>query len=262
MCVVGALVLGSYVYHARASTIGDSNLNRASIVDCLNSLGKSSKWEDRRLLAEADTHAVMRKSLPYRKLNNDSQNKHLLADNCPEWANSYGYSSGSGHPKVSEAERRVIIATLREKARIHGIDEVKFINTARCESHFYSRAVGDQGRSRGMWQYLKGKNGHRGKMSDSIAFNWRMASDSAAVDFATEGWVDEYKYHLRWDSRSMSLKKVWFKTGRKIWDSTALRWTCYRNLYGRTSARVTPKPDTPAWAISPSSRSLALMNSD
>ena len=255
MCVVGALVLGSFVYYARASTIGDSNINRASVVDCLNSLGMKSTVSARRILAEQDTHAVMRKMLPYNK--SAEQNKHLLADYCPDWKTPYGYTREGGHPKVSEAERKIIVASLREIARKHGVDEVKFINTARCESHFYSRALGDQGRSRGMWQYLKGKKGHRGKMPDSAAYNWRMASDSAAVDFATEGWKDEYRYRTRWDSHSMSFKKVWFKTGRKIWDSTAWRWTCYRNLYGRTSARVVPSANAPAWAISPAARSVA-----
>jgi hypothetical protein len=263
MCVVGALVLGSSVIYARASTIGDSNLNRASVVDCLNSLGMKSSISARRILAEQDTHAVMRKTLPYRKT--ADQNKHLLADYCPDWSTPYGYNRTASHPKVSEAERQVIIAGLREIARKHGVDEVKFVNTARCESQFYALALGDQRRSRGIFQYLKGKNGHRGKMPDSVAFNWRMASDSAAVDFSTEGWKKHYVKVLDAAGNPIRykngrIKYVW--DGTYYWDSTAWRWTCFRNLYGRTSARVIPSANAPAWAISPSARSVASTNSD
>ncbi|MDQ3089947.1 MAG: hypothetical protein M3Q24_02230, partial [bacterium] len=158
------------------------------------------------------------KMIPYRRT--AEQNRHMIADFCG------GVSKIARHPKVSEAERRVIISGLREIARENGVDEDKFVNTAKCESSLYSRALGDGGRSRGIFQF---HNGYRREVSDEVAYNWRRAALVAARDFRTE-------------------RVIWSKKKQKhVFRSEAFQWTCYRKLYGTQSAR----------ASSQSSRSIA-----
>lgn len=204
---------------ASTSSRVSSYLNSDSIVDCLQSLGKPSSLNARRKLAEAEIHPEWREKMtPYR--GTAKQNRHMIADFCG------GVSKIARHPKVSEAERRVIISGLREIARENGVDEDKFVNTAKCESSFYSRALGDGGRSRGIFQF---HNGYRREVSDEVAYDWRRAAHVAARDFRTE-------------------RVIWSKKKQKhVFRSEAFQWTCYRKLYGTQSAR----------ASSQSSRSIA-----
>ncbi len=207
-----ALFMGLGVFQWAKASPGVSAFicSRESLVDALNSRGMPSDTVSRRKMAEADPHTEMRKMLPYTKT--AQQNKHLLADLC-----GGGVSRVARHPKVSEAEQREIIASLRDTARAHGVDEVKFVGTARCESEFYSRALGDFGHSRGIFQF---HNQYRSEVSDDIAFNWRRAAHIAVKDFATE-------------------RTIWSRTQhRRVFRSEAFQWSCYRKLYGLTSARA------------------------